>query len=68
MLTTIREGLTRTRQDQEGGISAEFVAVLIIVAALIAAIWGSNIVGRVGDCTTHAQDSLFSSESVELDC
>jgi len=63
MLTTIREGLTRANKNQEGGISAEFVAVLIIVAALIAAIWGSGIVERVQGCATTAQGNLFSNEA-----
>ncbi|MFA9431664.1 hypothetical protein [Egicoccus sp. AB-alg2] len=67
MLTTIREGLTRTRDDQVGGISAEFVAVLIIVAALIAAIWGSGITDRVDECASTASQNLFS-ESADVSC
>jgi hypothetical protein len=67
MLTTIREALQRSNRDEVGGISAEFVAVLIIVAALIAAIWSANIDEKVSDCANTAKDNLFSKEA-SVDC
>lgn len=67
MMTTIREAFTRSHDDEVGGISAEFVAVLIIVAALIAAIWGSGITDRVDECATTASENLFS-ESADVSC
>jgi hypothetical protein len=67
MLTTIREALQRSDRDEVGGISAEFVAVLIIVAALIAAIWSANIDGKVKDCANTAKNNLFS-KSASVDC
>jgi hypothetical protein len=67
MLTTIREGLSRSRRDEVGGISAEFVAVLIIVAALIAAIWSAGIQERVDECAGKAKERLFQ-KSAEVGC
>lgn len=67
MMTTIREAFTRSDRDEVGGISAEFVAVLIIVAALIAAIWGSGITEKVEGCASTASNNLFQ-QSASVDC
>jgi hypothetical protein len=67
MLTTIREALQRSDRDEVGGISAEFVAVLIIVAALIAAIWSANIDEKVSECADAAAENLFTKDA-SVDC
>ncbi|MBS3939350.1 MAG: hypothetical protein KG028_00140 [Actinobacteria bacterium] len=67
MMTAIRERMTLSNRDEVGGISAEFVAVLIIVAALIAAIWNSGIDQKVSDCATKAEQRLFT-KSANVDC
>jgi Flp pilus assembly pilin Flp len=59
MMTKLRDVLRRSRRDQEGGISAEYIAVIVIVAAVIAAVWGINIQGKVDQCGTNAVGKLF---------
>lgn len=59
MITKLRDILRHGRRDQEGGVSAEYVAVIVIVAAVIAAVWGIGIQGKVGTCGTNAVESLF---------
>jgi Flp pilus assembly pilin Flp len=59
MITKLRDILLRGRRDQEGGISAEYIAVIVIVAAVIAAVWGIGIQGKVDQCGKEAVTKLF---------
>jgi Flp pilus assembly pilin Flp len=59
VITELRDVLQRGRRDQEGGVSAEYIAVIVIVAAVIAAVWGINIQGKVDECGSAAVEGLF---------
>lgn len=65
MFTKLHDILRHGRRDEEGGISAEYIAVIVIVAAVIAAVWAINIQGTVGKCGDDAVRSLFSGEEQE---
>lgn len=60
MITKLNEILRFGRRNQEGGVSAEYIAVIVIVAAVIAAVWGINIQGKVDECGKDAVENLFS--------
>jgi Flp pilus assembly pilin Flp len=69
MMTKLRDVLRRSRRDQEGGISAEYIAVIVIVAAVIAAVWRIGIDTRVQNCGTEAVGELFDrGATVGVDC
>lgn len=63
MMTKIRNFVQRRNRDQEGGVSAEYVAVIVIVAAVIAAVWAIGIDDRVENCGTGAVNSLFTTDA-----
>lgn len=47
------------RRDEEGALSAEYVAVLVIVAAIVAVIIAFNLPDTVGTAGNDAIDGMF---------
>ena len=45
---------------EAGAISAEYVAILLVVAGVVAAVIGLNIDERVDSCGNQAVDTMFS--------
>lgn len=46
-------------RDQRGGVSAEQIGVLVLVAAVIGAVWAVRVDDRVGEVGVAAVDCLF---------
>jgi Flp pilus assembly pilin Flp len=63
MITKLRDMLRHGRRDQEGGISAEYIAVIVIVAAVIAAVWSIGIDSKVANCGDKVVENLFTKEA-----
>lgn len=58
----------RLRGGAEGAISAEYVAILLVIAGIVAVVIGLNIDDRVESCGNQAVDTMFSeSASGEAD-
>lgn len=69
MITKLNEILRYGRRNQEGGVSAEYIAVIVIVAAVIAAVWKIGIDERVETCGDAAVTELFDEgATVGVDC
>lgn len=59
---------SRLRGGQEGAISAEYVAILLVVAGIVAVIIGLNLDEKVGDCGDAAQEAMFSDDGADPSC
>lgn len=68
MSIKLHDWLHRLHQDSEGGLSAEYVAVLIVIGAIVAALWKADIQKEVKDCGGKAVKSVFDTESDENPC
>lgn len=49
----------RVRRNDDGAISAEYVAILLVVAGIVAAVMALNISGAVSDCGENAKTAMF---------
>lgn len=58
----------RLRGNQEGAISAEYVAILLVVAGIVAVIIGLNLDDKVEDCGQAAQDAMFADDGADPSC
>ncbi len=67
MITKLREMIQRGRRDQEGGVSAEYIAVIVIVAAVIAAVWAIGIDKKVENCGKEAVTELFQKDASNME-
>jgi hypothetical protein len=69
-MNSIKKALHRHRDDEVGGVSAEFIAVMVIVAALIAALWAADFHGKSSTCATDASNRLFTANEMDAlpDC
>jgi Flp pilus assembly pilin Flp len=68
MITKLHESLRRHQRDQEGALSAEYVAVIIVIGLVVAALMLANIDGKVKDCGEQAVDAVFDVKSDENPC
>lgn len=68
MSIKLHDWLQRFHRDHEGGLSAEYVAVLIVIGAIVAALWAANIQGEVEDCGNKAVKEVFDTESADNPC
>lgn len=59
MSIKLHDWLQRFHRDHEGGLSAEYVAVLIVIGAIVAALWNANIGDKVETCGSDAADAVF---------
>lgn len=59
MSIKLHDWLQRFHRDHEGGLSAEYVAVLIVIGAIVAALWQAGIQDKVDDCGKKAADAVF---------
>lgn len=62
-----RNLLKRAGESQVGAISAEYVAILLVIAGIVAVVIGLGIDERVDECGTAAVDGMFS-EGDEPEC
>lgn len=56
----------RRRRSQEGAVTAEHVAAIVLVAAVVAALLALALPGRVGEAGEQAVDCLFDGQVCEL--
>jgi Flp pilus assembly pilin Flp len=68
MSAKLHEILRRYQRDQEGALSAEYVAVIIVIGLVVAALMLANIDGKVKDCGEQAVDAVFDVKSDENPC
>lgn len=59
MSIKLHDWLHRFHRDHEGGLSAEYVAVLIVIGAIVAALWQAGIQDKVDDCGKKSADAIF---------
>lgn len=68
MAIKLQDWLHRLHGDDEGGLSAEYVAVLIVIGAIVAALWAADIQGKVEECGDAATQAVFDTESSDNPC
>jgi Flp pilus assembly pilin Flp len=68
MITKLNEILRRYGRDQEGALSAEYVAVIIVIGLVVAALMAARIDEKVETCGGNAVDAVFDVESKENPC
>lgn len=68
MSTRFHDWLHRLHRDDEGGLSAEYVAVLIVIGAVIAALWAADIQGEVTECGEETVKQVFNTDTNENPC
>ncbi|HSK22829.1 MAG TPA: hypothetical protein VK906_06620 [Egicoccus sp.] len=59
MIIKLREIFSRINRDQLGALSAEYVAVIIVVGLIVTALIQAGIDTKVGECAGKAVDSVF---------
>lgn len=68
MSIKLHDWLQRFHRDHEGGLSAEYVAVLIVIGAIVAALWAADIQGEVEECGEKTVKEVFNTETAENPC
>lgn len=56
------------RRGEDGAVSAEYVAILVVVAGLIAVVIGLQLSQTVKKCGEEAKKNLFVANAPEVDC
>lgn len=60
--------LVNPLRREDGAVSAEYVAILVVVAGLIAVVMGLKLADTVGKCGESAKTALFSESADGIDC